>query len=809
MAIHFRALVVPVIAATFWQYPARAFDIGPLLESCPQHDPAYTQIRNDFELRRNGVPILDIPCSEPVSAMPVAQYTDELIAVQALRAVLYMDLGSTPLPWAPGMRLYDWMKSKKAGINIVDGASVSSCCGTIDGKLFFTWAAQDESNREFDREWRGIAGDIDLFAHELRHRDGFPHVRCCTGQNPSDPNNACDQTYDESNLGAYGVQWWLNYHWLTGDFYTGFSCMDPTTVSTIASWHNVAVQPGPTSRFCTGGPPAVTLPANPGGQCRSNPGKLDLLIAIDLSGSFWDDLPVFQMEAPSVIANLTDNLDAQVGLVTFQDYPISPFGVEALGDKAYSRLVDLTPDIDSVLTQIAGLTSTFNGAGGDDAQSQLVTLYQAATGAGQDLSALGYPGASIPAGQQANFRPGATKLVLLWTDAGFHLPGDAGAIAYPGPTFDETVAALMALDPARVIGVSSGPAGLTDLQAIASATGALAPAAGVDCNNDGIIDIPAGSPLVCGTSAAGEGVGDAIVAVVNGAVDFFAPVALCGDVSVVAPVGACNISASIDSGSYDIEGGPVTLLQSPPGPYVVGQNPVTLTATSTSGLRSSCVATVTVLDATAPVFSFVPPSLTISACVAPNIGQAIAVDACGGSVTITNDAPPTFHVGQTVVTWTARDAAGNTASADQTVTVVLQDDPTCCPVGSNVIVGTSNNDVLNGTAGVDCILGLGAQDTINGYGGNDVISAGDGDDVISGGDGNDLVFCGTGQDRADGGNDNDTLYGNDGDDRLTGGVGNDVLYGDQGQDTLTGGTGTDQCIGGPGVNTFFSCEVTR
>lgn len=109
---------------------------------------------------------------------------------------------------------------------------------------------------------------------------------------------------------------------------------------------------------------------------------------------------------------------------------------------------------------------------------------------------------------------------------------------------------------------------------------------------------------------------------------------------------------------------------------------------------------------------------------------------------MTNDAPPTFHVGQTVVTWTARDAAGNTATANQTVTVMLQNDPTCCPVGSHVIMGTSNNDVINGTAGDDCIIGLGGQDTINGLGGNDVISGGEGDDVITGGDGNDIIFCG-------------------------------------------------------------------
>src|SRR5687767_1427355 len=44
------------------------------------------------------------------------------------------------------------------------------------------------------------------------------------------------------------------------------------------------------------------------------------------------------------------------------------------------------------------------------------------------------------------------------------------------------------------------------------------------------------------------------------------------------------------------------------------------------------------------------------------------------------------------------------------------DDPVadCQASGLNVIIGTSNNDVLNGTAAADCIVGLGGQDTING-----------------------------------------------------------------------------------------------
>ena len=116
---------------------------------------------------------------------------------------------------------------------------------------------------------------------------------------------------------------------------------------------------------------------------------------------------------------------------------------------------------------------------------------------GQDLSGAGFPGASIPPGQQANFRDDATKIFMLWTDAPFHNPGDFGAIPYPGPSFTETVDAILALDPPLVVGISSGGFGITDLQDIAAATGALAPPGGVDCNEDGLIDIFEGEPIVC------------------------------------------------------------------------------------------------------------------------------------------------------------------------------------------------------------------------------------------------------------------------------------------------------------------------
>ena len=170
----------------------------------------------------------------------------------------------------------------------------------------------------------------------------------------------------------------------------------------------------------------------------------------------------------------------------------------------------------------------------------------------------------------------------------------------------------------------------------------------------------------------------------------------------------------------------------------------------------------------APQFTFVPPDITTYNCGTVDLGTARAVDVCGpNAVTITNNAPAKLLPGTTTITWTARNSAGATVTATQQVTLILADDPACCPAGTNIILGTQNNDTLTGTAGPDCILGFGQQDTINGMGGVDYISGGGGDDILNGGAGNDVIFGGNGQDQISGDADNDVLFGNEGDGRST------------------------------------------
>lgn len=61
-------------------------NIGEFLERCPTNDPVYQKIRIDFQIRRNDEIVGDIPCSEPISSMPVADYTDELIRNRASKS---------------------------------------------------------------------------------------------------------------------------------------------------------------------------------------------------------------------------------------------------------------------------------------------------------------------------------------------------------------------------------------------------------------------------------------------------------------------------------------------------------------------------------------------------------------------------------------------------------------------------------------------------------------------------------------------------------------------------------------------------
>jgi hypothetical protein len=238
-------------------------NVEQLLESCPESDPAMAQIRADFQLYRNNIPVGDVPCTSPVSAIALSNYSDELITLQSLRVLYYMDMGRTHyLPWTTE-RLYDWLKAQVDGIHIRDNSG-AYCCETVDGKRVFIVGTQNDISREADKTWEGISGNIALYAHEARHTQGYVHTSCCGIP------GGCDQTYSENNLSPYGIQWWLNTAWLNGTINVGLSCLSSSQQESIINLHlgSNNGSGGYITRFCDESPPFIQAPTLPGGPCQ-------------------------------------------------------------------------------------------------------------------------------------------------------------------------------------------------------------------------------------------------------------------------------------------------------------------------------------------------------------------------------------------------------------------------------------------------------------------------------------------------------------------------------------------------------------
>jgi len=110
----------------------------------------------------------------------------------------------------------------------------------------------------------------------------------------------------------------------------------------------------------------------------------------------------------------------------------------------------------------------------------------------------------------------------------------------------------------------------------------------------------------------------------------------------------------------------------------VGVNTVILTVTDLNGNVSTAPATVTVVDAIAPSIT-APAAISqgtdAGVCGATvNLGIPVTADNCSVA-SVTNDAPTLFPVGTTVVTWTVKDANGNSNTATQTVVIADTEKP--------------------------------------------------------------------------------------------------------------------------------------
>lgn len=146
-----------------------------------------------------------------------------------------------------------------------------------------------------------------------------------------------------------------------------------------------------------------------------------------------------------------------------------------------------------------------------------------------------------------------------------------------------------------------------------------------------------------------------------------------------------GVATAEDAGTCSGDGSvPVTRTGVPPNfVFYTGTTMITYTATDASGNTATGVQLVTVTESPAvPPMITAPPDVTANTGAGAtscgttvsdlNLGTANASDNCPG-VTVTRTGVPAgnfFPVGNTTVTYTATDRSGNTASAQQVVTVV-------------------------------------------------------------------------------------------------------------------------------------------
>lgn len=175
------------------------------------------------------------------------------------------------------------------------------------------------------------------------------------------------------------------------------------------------------------------------------------------------------------------------------------------------------------------------------------------------------------------------------------------------------------------------------------------------------------------------------------------------NINVNNTAGTCGAIVNYTVSATDNCASPITYTYSKAAGTVfpIGETIVTVTAVDASGNNVSGSFTVTVTDNQAPTIT-APANLNVTLGSAINLGTATATDNCG-TPTITNNAPASYPLGVTVVTWTATDAAGNTASANQTVTVVAV---TNC---SSTITVTPENTTYTGGIPTNIYLGYGPQ----------------------------------------------------------------------------------------------------
>ena len=210
----------------------------------------------------------------------------------------------------------------------------------------------------------------------------------------------------------------------------------------------------------------------------------------------------------------------------------------------------------------------------------------------------------------------------------------------------------------------------------------------VSVTNNAPSSFPLGTNLVTWTATDSSGNASSCVQRVT-VVDTNAPTISCpADVTVSANAGCTATGVTLGSPVTSDNCSVASATNNAPASFPLGTNLVTWTVTDSSGNTSSCVQRVIVRDTSAPTISC-PADVTASAnagCAATNVtlGNPVTSDNCSVA-SVTNNAPASFPVGTTLVTWSVTDSSGNANSCVQRVLVLDTNAPTIsCPADVTV-----------------------------------------------------------------------------------------------------------------------------
>jgi len=146
------------------------------------------------------------------------------------------------------------------------------------------------------------------------------------------------------------------------------------------------------------------------------------------------------------------------------------------------------------------------------------------------------------------------------------------------------------------------------------------------------------------------------------------------------PSSSEDIAAFLNSASAndDVDGS-VLVTSDAPDVFPIDSTLVTFSASDAAGNSATATAVVTIADQAAPVL-VVPDDFSVVATSAAGVAatdatlvdflaQATASDNVDSDISVSNDAPDIFPIGETVVVFTAEDAAGNSVESSALVTV--------------------------------------------------------------------------------------------------------------------------------------------